>query len=354
MLYTIPMSLERVLKQKAMLWAAFALAYPVLVFGFGLATSAHVSADLVSRMVLVLAAIPLYATIAVALGVFACDPLAQDIRTRVRPSYIYLYMLLSAMYGYAVYADAWHTRMALIVLVCGLAQALWQKARDELPYLLDPAAAPPPRVSTADGFMAAMAFFIAQMIAGFAAVKAGLPLSQALFVAFSAAGLVVYGLMRFIYWRAKATGVPVLLRSNAAACLRWGGGLGVLASLCGAAYLWALGHSPFAAELTAASRTATTLSFLWVAPLAVLAAPLCEEFIFRGLIFGGLQRSLRPAAAMVLSAALFAVVHPPVSMLPVFVLGLCTALAYARTGALLAPMLVHAFYNAAMLVLQAR
>jgi len=52
---------------------------------------------------------------------------------------------------------------------------------------------------------------------------------------------------------------------------------------------------------------------------------------------------------MIMSAAIFAVVHPPVSMLPVFVLGLCTAGAYERSKTLLAPMLVHAIYNAVIL-----
>jgi membrane protease YdiL (CAAX protease family) len=50
-----------------------------------------------------------------------------------------------------------------------------------------------------------------------------------------------------------------------------------------------------------------------------------------------------------MSAALFAIVHPPLSMLPVFGLGLCTAFAYERSKGLAAPMLVHAIYNAVVL-----
>jgi membrane protease YdiL (CAAX protease family) len=90
----------------------------------------------------------------------------------------------------------------------------------------------------------------------------------------------------------------------------------------------------------------------WILALAVVAAPLCEEFIFRGLIYGGLRRSMSAPQAMLMSAAIFAVVHPPLSMLPVFVLGLCTAWTYERSKTLLAPMLVHATYNAVILSLQ--
>ena len=53
-----------------------------------------------------------------------------------------------------------------------------------------------------------------------------------------------------------------------------------------------------------------------------------------------------------LATALFAIVHPPISALPVFMLGLLAALVYERTRMLLAPMLVHAIYNAAVMSYQ--
>jgi hypothetical protein len=93
---------------------------------------------------------------------------------------------------------------------------------------------------------------------------------------------------------------------------------------------------------------------LWIYALAVLAAPIFEEFIFRGLIFGGLRRSLGALPAILASAAVFAIVHPPASMIPVFGLGVCAALAFDRTKMLLAPMIAHAIYNAVVLALQAR
>jgi membrane protease YdiL (CAAX protease family) len=89
----------------------------------------------------------------------------------------------------------------------------------------------------------------------------------------------------------------------------------------------------------------------WIFGLAVVAAPLFEEFIFRGLIFRGLLRTWRFPTAALASAAIFAIVHPPVSVVPVFVLGLFTALSYERTGLLLAPILTHAVYNAIVVAL---
>jgi hypothetical protein len=91
---------------------------------------------------------------------------------------------------------------------------------------------------------------------------------------------------------------------------------------------------------------------VWLAPMSVLAAPLFEEFIFRGQLFGGMRRSLSAMPAIAASAALFAAVHPPLAMAPVFVLGLCTAYAAERSKSLLAPILAHALYNAGMLAMQ--
>ena len=50
--------------------------------------------------------------------------------------------------------------------------------------------------------------------------------------------------------------------------------------------------------------------------------------------------------ATLASAAVFAILHPALAIVPVFAMGVCAALVYERTRSLLAPMLVHAVYNA--------
>ena len=52
--------------------------------------------------------------------------------------------------------------------------------------------------------------------------------------------------------------------------------------------------------------------------------------------------------SMLASSILFAIVHDPLSVAPVFCLGCCAALAMERSGSILTPMLVHATYNAAI------
>ena len=351
-LYCVPHSLESVLRQKAMLWGMLSLLYPVVI-GVGVAISGSMSIDLIGPGAIVLIGVPVYAVIATSLGVFGCDPLAQEIQRRVRISYLYLYMLLSSLFVYAIYATSFWQRIAFMVLTTLLALALWQRARDHLPYLLDPASSPPARVSLADGLIAAMMFFVFQGIAALTLRRTGQPSTGSdILLAFSIAGALTFILMRLVYWRTRATGVPRLLGRPLARALRWGIGGGIAASIAGITYLSFALHSELFVEPLRANVLIGRNIAPWLVALTVAAAPIFEEFIFRGLVFGGLRRSLGLWPAVLASSAIFAIVHPPIAVVPVFGLGVCAALAYERTGFLLAPMLVHAVYNAAMLGFQ--
>jgi len=257
--------------------------------------------------------------------------------------------MLSGIYVYAVTSEQWAHKLVLIVMMASFAAALWQKARDQLPYLLDPTTAPPARVSTADGLIAAMLFFVLQGVTFVGLVQLGrIAPAEAMVIAFSIGGIVVYALMRLVYKLAKTCGVPAMFNGSVRAALAWGAGGGVLVAAVGMSYLILARQAGLLPDTGGAPQFDARLLFV----LAVVAAPLCEEFIFRGLIFGGLRRSTGLVPSMLMSAALFAIVHPPVSMIPVFALGLCTAYAYERTRALLAPVLVHALYNAVVLCQQ--
>ncbi len=92
--------------------------------------------------------------------------------------------------------------------------------------------------------------------------------------------------------------------------------------------------------------------------VAVLAAPIVEELIFRGLLQTLLVRGLgrfspsprSPWAVwtgVVLASLLFASVHEAWSAPPIFFLALCLGYLYERTGNLYATMGVHLIFNAA-------
>lgn len=87
--------------------------------------------------------------------------------------------------------------------------------------------------------------------------------------------------------------------------------------------------------------------------VAVLAAPLVEEIAFRGFLFTALRSSLNAWGAAVLSAVIFAAVHPtiPGEFLPLIALGVVLAIVREKTGSLLPSMVCHATNNLVTLLL---
>ena len=90
---------------------------------------------------------------------------------------------------------------------------------------------------------------------------------------------------------------------------------------------------------------------LIMAGAAVVVAPLVEETVFRGFVYGVLKRFAEPFFAAIISSALFALAHFHLgSAVPLFVLALGFTGAYERTGSLMVPMLMHALFNGISLV----
>ena len=83
-----------------------------------------------------------------------------------------------------------------------------------------------------------------------------------------------------------------------------------------------------------------------VAVFAVVVAPMQEEFLFRGYLYGIMRRYAGPAVGTVLNAALFAAIHLHLpSFGGLFVLAVCLTLAYEWSGSLFVPMMMHAMFN---------
>ncbi|MBI3828358.1 MAG: CPBP family intramembrane metalloprotease [Planctomycetes bacterium] len=359
MLYTFPRSLERILFEKTVLWCGFAMLYAVsALLGFALVNPA-LDASAISDAVMAVVGVGIYAFIAAGIGILATDALETEAQRKIRPDMMYLYMLLASLYGFAIYSPSLWAKLAQLVLSGLLAFALWQKVRDHTPYLLDPTQEPPPRIALADGLIAVLAFFVLQGLAMIGLHFSDLPPGAQLLFAFVLAGLLVALFTLYAFWR---HGVPDLLAAvglraaqDAPAgsylrAVKWGLVCGTCAALFGAFYLYGM---EWFEPLRALKREALALDKGmdpgvkgWFAILAVCAAPLFEEYIFRGLVFRGLRRSTTPLLAVLGSAGVFALIHPPLSVVPVFVLGVAAAVSFEASGLLLAPILTHALYNA--------
>jgi membrane protease YdiL (CAAX protease family) len=91
---------------------------------------------------------------------------------------------------------------------------------------------------------------------------------------------------------------------------------------------------------------------LWTAVpmllVSIAAAPLTEEFAFRGYAMGLLRRHFGPISALVISSVMFALAHLthgfyPTKLVVYLLVGLGLAATVWRTGSLLPAMVVHSF-----------
>jgi len=79
---------------------------------------------------------------------------------------------------------------------------------------------------------------------------------------------------------------------------------------------------------------------------AVAVAPVTEEILFRGFLYGTVRRYVGPLGAICLSAGIFSALHGhPPAFLSLFVVGFLLAYLYERTGSLVAPIVAHAVNN---------
>jgi len=84
----------------------------------------------------------------------------------------------------------------------------------------------------------------------------------------------------------------------------------------------------------------------------IVVAPILEEFIFRGLLYGPLYRKIGRYSAIIMSSLIWAYGHsleifPSVSIFAfgIFIIGILLAWLYDRSGSLFPPILVHMFQN---------
>ena len=365
-LLSFPYSLASILLRKTAVWAMVGLLYGAAVAAVLVHSSSHLSGNFWGPMLLACYGIGLYAFIAAGIGILTTDVQQAETRTSIGIGATYLYMTLATMYAAAFYAPSLWTKLGQLVFCTLLAFALWQKVSDVCPYLLDPTDLPPRTISLADGMIAAFAFFVLQVLAALLLhyYSAMPPMAQITW-AYVLAGSVVGCAVLCVLWM---KGLPDLWRqiglvtggdagrtAPARRSVMQGVVLGLIAAFGALIYLHVLGLFPagrlWKQDTEALSFLAPAGQPIWICVLSVLAAPVFEEFIFRGLLFQGLRRSTGPILGIFGSAALFALVHPPIAVIPVFGLGIAAAISFHRSRLIWAPIMAHAVYNGCVMFL---
>jgi membrane protease YdiL (CAAX protease family) len=108
-----------------------------------------------------------------------------------------------------------------------------------------------------------------------------------------------------------------------------------------------IGETPTASEQLLVDRFEITPGELvWLLLVGVVAAPVVEEFIFRGLIFRYLRNIRGKPAEVIASAAVFALLHFIASLLVVlFVIGIVLALVAEHYDSIYPSITLHALHN---------
>jgi len=362
-LYTFPARLDRIIYRKAAFWALFASVFPVAILTYCFSRLPSIGAmDLLNGFI-ALSGVVIYSFIAAGIGALGTDCLGEEFRRKARPAAAWSSMLLMGFYAHAIYTEEVQQKLVMLALYALLAIALRQKVRDRAPYLLDPTQTPPPSLSLSDGLVALLGFTILQGLFWVFLEKAlNLPTGPSLALSYFISGGLVFACASVVFSLRK---IPDLSRvigfkrdlDHPVSVFRhpvvegWIWGLAALA--VGFAYLKLL--QVIAPHLLQEKgvfdlREGGGDTLFWVAAMCLLAAPLFEEYLFRGLVYRGLRRTWPPFGAALASAALFAVVHPSIALVPVFCLGVFAAVSFERTRSLVTPMIVHALYNAGILL----
>ena len=176
-----------------------------------------------------------------------------------------------------------------------------------------------------------------------------IPAPFGLLVALPVAGLFLLYLVRDGSMEARLRRATLRLRPIAPGARRWLA-LAVHVLLVAS---WSLGEVytrlvvvPPEAFNPFAHITTTAMGRLSVAVLAIAAAPILEEFVFRGMMQRTLERRWGTVAGVCGSAALFAVVHMQPRVFPLlFFLGIAFGWAVYATRSIWAGVVLHAANN---------
>ncbi|MFA5956694.1 lysostaphin resistance A-like protein [Hyphomicrobium sp.] len=124
---------------------------------------------------------------------------------------------------------------------------------------------------------------------------------------------------------------------------------------CFASIVFAFNPDALRHDLQPFSEMMTSRTWWLILVAAGIGAPLAEELLFRGLIFGALRSSpLGFAGATVITAVSWALLHANYSVYglgAITLIGLYLAWLRERTGGLLTPIVCHGAYNSLIILL---
>jgi membrane protease YdiL (CAAX protease family) len=279
-------------------------------------------------------------------------------------------------FSIGVLTQQWHIAIMGIVYSYVTAAAMWENFRARLPYLYDLWSEKLPPAPTLMHAMIAISILVegGAVLTGIALVPVGRGnIATVQVVIYGMCTVFVsLGVWKFLSNRGVAARDvwcwPQTRRQSQPSRPWWCGDgtrgtsffLSLLTGLAGGlvlgslalGYLAILHHIPYTAELMQKSEEQMAKMpglMRGYTIIAIAFAPFAEEYLFRGLLFRALDREWGGWRAVLGSAAFFAIFHPPLSWLPVGLLGITNALVFKNTGRLAPAVILHMVYNTVVL-----
>ena len=278
---------------------------------------------------------------------------ASGERPKVNFGRMYGAMILSAIYGGLLWrGEAWPLVSALVIFWF-LGIAIWHRREISFSYLMEPTEKEPPSWGVDDGLWAVVVFFVVQVAVALIAGMSGEIGSGVILVSFVAGGVVA---LLFGRLRIRSKGLPLPAFDATEERTPWSRiwmETAVAIVVClGVGVLWTMvlkaGYFLDPDQMSAGSFNIDP----WIlALLAVVAAPLLEEPLFRGFVCRTMLGFWSRKHAVIGSALIFAIVHPGTSFPPVFLLGLASAVLFVRSRSILPGIVLHALYNLGIVTL---
>lgn len=360
MTLTWPQGLESLLKAKARLW--WMLANGIVGIAF-IATLVLYPADWWKILLVALGWIVFGHSLAEKSVTLVTAPSSSGEIERPPAGRQWAAMLGTLAFGSGVMTQNWHGAILGVVFSSLTAAAMWQNLRARLPFLYDPWSEKLPQAPTLMHSMIGVTIMVevVALITGIAFGVGGVDaLWKARAIAYGVVGLAAWGgMVSFLdgrgvsqkdiwHWKhPQGESWPALLAGSG------GFAAGILLGGLAALYVLIAQALPGVQEQVRMMHDKLDVggNWGWQFLLAVALAPAAEEFFFRGLLFRALDREWGGRAALIGSAAFFAIYHPPLSWLPVFTVGLANAWLFKKTGRLSACVALHTAYNAVVMLL---
>jgi membrane protease YdiL (CAAX protease family) len=360
---TWPCGLENLLRTKARFW--WMLVQVPVALGFALSLYLHPEAWW--QIVLVAAGWLLFSRSLAVKTVTLVQPLSPSGEPEPMPAgRRYSAMLGTFTFATGIVSQRWHLLFVGVVYSWVTAAAMWQNFRARLPFLFDSWSEKMPRPPTVMHAMVAILAMVEviSLVTGATVFAVG---PDRLWLA----RLIAYGGTSFLtwifmsawlsrrevpnrevwYWREPGAVEPI---GHTVASLAMGIGCGLLLGAFGHFYVQAVERffPAFGADFEKTTRYLLDhpADHAWLALLGVICAPLAEEYLFRGLLYRALDREWGGWRAIGVSAAFFAIYHPPAAWVPVAALGAANAFLFRKTRSLWPAVLAHACYNAIVLL----